>query len=282
MAIATLAQLIDGLLPATVISHGSVAGSNQTLKWACPDFDSGWPGAPTVLSNGPAGTALTAWSNQIPMPPAVSGKNLYIAGVDGYATRYIESFVIYDRLWHSGPFQNTDNTTQTVGSVAWPTRDRNQSSDGEGVMIALTGMSTLGNIGSNGSSYTISYTNSKGVAGRTATTMAVQSGAPTDFMTFGLDVGDTGVRSVESFSYNGTAGLSSTLMLLAYRRLCMVPRSQEFPVGDSGGYQYNSVMRRDGLELGLPMVFDNSVLCWLYAAPASVIVQGLTIMWAQG
>jgi len=83
--------------------------------------------------------------------------------------------MIMDRLWHNGGFTITSNTAQAITSPTWPSRcptsgiDDTPTTTGLGVMLFFEVSS---NTGSGTPTITISYTNSAGTSGRTATNFA--------------------------------------------------------------------------------------------------------------
>jgi hypothetical protein len=276
MAITTLDQLAAGILPLEthLFRNGLAQTGSVDAAWLAHEYAPA-PTTPTAtIITAPAGVALTSWSHQIPMPPAVAGKKLYIAGLTAYGQ--MSAFAIIDRLWHAGTFTGNTASVQTVNSVAWPARDRNQSSDGEGVMIAITGTSGA-NGPVNNSSFSVSYTNSSGTAGRTGlafNTAFTPSGQA--WVKIALDAGDTGVRSVQSVTVGGSLG-AYDFHLVAFRALCRITRT--VPAVDQSGTIF-----ADGIALGLPEVFDNSVLCWLNQNYANGTSSGsdVYVKWAQG
>ena len=47
------------------------------------------------------------------------------------------AIVLVDRIWHNSGLSATITTSQTVNSNAWPARDDNESTNGEGVLVGM-------------------------------------------------------------------------------------------------------------------------------------------------
>lgn len=152
-----------------------------------------------------------------------------------------------DRLWHSGGYSNTTTTAQTVNSVAWPARDAAGSTNGDGVMIAFEIRAGLG--ATPNASARITYTNSSGTGSRTGTIVlpSTPQGAINSIYFFGLQAGDTGVRSVQSVTLSASV-VSGTWGLVAVRVLALMPVSVN-----------KKAYKEDGFTLGLPRLWNGSV-----------------------
>lgn len=193
--------------------------------------DSGFPGAWSVGTPGvngvstacdvvgTAGTggALSTGSHVLP-DPASGGWYLTRFGTNAAVAN---TYQLVDLIWYNTGLTVTTTTNQAIVSTAWGARDVNGSTNGEGVEIALYALTALGNAAAVANT-TVSYTNSAGTAGRTATfSAAVGFQAPATpvigtWMPFMLQAGDTGVRSIQGITL-GTTYTSGTMMLVAYR-----------------------------------------------------------------
>lgn len=163
--------------------------------------------------------------------------------------------------------------------------------DGKGVqmMLVTTGTRT------GSQTFTVSYTNSDGVSGRTTplctfnadayvgaiathnnqNTAAINVGGP--FLP--LQDGDSGVRSVQSFTMNGVdVGLSSLLLV---KPLATISMSQYVTVGTVSVYP----VEKDFLiqELSLPRIYDDAFLGMIIKSGVQMatnnIVAQLQIIW---
>lgn len=198
--------------------------------------DNGFPGAWSVGTPGVngvstacdvVGTAGTggALSTGSPVLPDPSSGSWYLTrfGVGGVAA--VNTYVLMDVLWYNTGLTVTTTTAQAITTPAWPARDTNGSTNGEGVGVALYALTALGNAAAVSNS-TLQYTNSDGTAGRTGTfTGSVGFQAPATpvigtWMPFQLQAGDRGVRSIQSVTLN-TTYTSGTMMLVAYRNIAL-------------------------------------------------------------
>ena len=195
--------------------------------------DTGFPGAMSVGTPGvngvngvcdvvgTAGTggALSFGTHILPDP--TSGC-VYLTLFGIYAV-VSNTYQLVDLLWYNTGLVVTTTTAQAITTPAFPARDLNGSANGEGLGIALYALTALGNVAVNNTA-TVSYTNSAGTAGRTATWSAsVGFQAPATavigtWMPFNLQAGDTGVRAIASITL-ATSFVSGTMMLVVYRVL---------------------------------------------------------------
>jgi hypothetical protein len=206
----------------------TTTGSDAVGYWYCsakdPGFPGAWaPGTPGVNGRVTDGTTVADNGCLLIKNPAV-GAN-YITAVE-LASSVNHTHDFFDVLWVNSGLVVTTTTTQAIVTPALPARDVNGTTNGEGCMIALlfTAASTLAAVGSN---LTVSYTNSAGVAGRTATLSAVVgSQVPATpvvgtIVWFSLQAGDIGVKSIESITL-GTSMLTGSISLMITRDILTV------------------------------------------------------------
>ena len=130
---------------------------------------------------------------------------------------------LIDIVWIETGLVVTTTTTQAVTSGALVARDDNGSTNGDGYKIALYALTALGNAAAV-SNTTLTYVDSDGNAGNTATFQAVVGmQAPATpvigtFMPFSLAAGDRGIRSISEITL-GTTYTSGTMALIIYREL---------------------------------------------------------------
>lgn len=212
MAITSLDLAIAGECPVGMFSK-AVTGTVVAGRPFSPFYLAGVPGAAVAPTPGLAGAALTSYAGQIPVP-AASG-NTHLSYLQMTSSAQAGGVMLADRLWHNSGFTITVTTAQTVNSVAWPARDKNGATLGDGVYLGVE-VSTA--TGAGAPTITVSYTNSAGVAGRTATNSVatVATSAAGTFYPIGLAAGDTGVRSVQTLTLSAT-WTSGTIHLVAYR-----------------------------------------------------------------
>jgi hypothetical protein len=268
MAITTLDQLIAGMLPPASVAKAAtptlVAGRPHSLFYLA-----GAPGAAVAPSPGLAGAALTSYGGQIPFPATVSGKNIYLARFQAQAT-IAGTLVLCDRLWHNSGLNLTSTTAQTINSVTWPARDANGATNGDQVLIGLEVTTATG---SGTPTFTMSYTNQAGTAGQTGTGIlaGVSTSAIGAFYPMGLAAGDTGVRSVQSFTLSAswTSGAAS---LVAYREIARLELTAA-----------NVPAAIDAITAGMPRMYDNSVPFLLFV-PSTTTASNISgqVVYSQG
>ena len=196
-------------------------------------------------------------NGQIPHADPVTG-NSHLARLTGAATQ-AGVLSLLDRLWHNGGFTITSTGAQAITSPTWPARcptsltDDTPATTGVGVMLALEVSAACG---AATPTITVSYTNSAGTAGRTATNILATVASPAIGATYflGLQAGDIGVRSVQSVTLSAS-WVSGTINLVAYRPIVDL----ELPIAGTP----NAV---DALTGGLPRLY-NGVVPWLVFTP---------------
>jgi hypothetical protein len=241
------------------------AGVLHSLAYA-----SGLPGAMAAPSSGLAGAAITSRAGLITVP-APAGANLsYLAALEA-GSNAAGQLILVDRLWDNSGFTVTTTTAQTVTSAAFPARDRNGSTDGEGVYLGIEVSTATTNTGAI-TNMTASYTNAAGTAGRTATMASFPATAAAGtFVPFQLAAGDKGVRAVASLTL-GTSLVTGVVHLVAYRELARL----SLPVANVGA-------QLDAIATKFVRLYDNTTLSllWLPTATTAVTVSG-NVAFSQG
>ena len=271
MAIATLDGAIAGMQWPRFISKalptGTVVVGRPVSYWA----QAGHPGAgayDATLSGVALSSTAAQVAGQINFSDPVSG-NSYLARLQASAT-VPGTLILADRLWHNGGFTITSAAAQTVTSGAFPARDNSGTINGAGVLL---GLEVSAACGAAAPTITVSYTNSAGAAGRSATNSFATANSPqaSAFFPIGLQAGDIGVKSVQSLTLSAS-WVSGTINLVAYRPLVALELS--------GAYIPNAV---DALTSGMPQLFNGSVpyLIWIPAIATLSNLQG-QIVWTQG
>lgn len=129
-------------------------------------------------------------------------------------------YIVYDRLSHQGGISGTVTTEQTTNL---PTAALTRYTSGVGVMAMLEIYAT---IGSTATTYSLRYTNQAGVANRNSPLQTVggssDRGIGLSFFT-PLQVGDTGVRSVEGITLSATTGTAGDMGITLWRPLFSIP-----------------------------------------------------------
>lgn len=268
MAITTVQGIIDGLLPPVPkIKSTNMAQFNVTGWWQTDVYAGGVPAAMAAPSPGVAGAAVTSRTGLISFTNPPSGETRLakiVTGAIGFSGVGSGASLIVDRLWDNSGLSVTSTSAQAVTSAAWPARDINGSTNGEGVYIGLE-VSTI--LGTGVPTVTLDYTNSAGTAGRTGTlTIPSNASAVGMFYHFTLQAGDTGVRSIENFTLSATC-TSGAFHLVAFRPLYMA-------IGNSTPIDIRrSHLVDDAISTVAPKLFDNTCLQQL------VMCQGNTQRW---
>jgi hypothetical protein len=264
MAITTLDHVIAGAKPSIHFVKNIAANEAAGVPHSAL-YGGGMPGPAVAPTSAIGGDALTSYAGQLPMP-ANSGNTHMMKLTVGSNNAIGNGGVVWlaDRLWHNASMDETLTTAQTVDSAAWPARDSNGSTNGEGVMIALEVSTATTNAGAI-TNTTMTYTNSAGTNSRTATipTFPATAVAGT-FVLFALQAGDTGVRSIQSLTLGTTYG-TAVMHLVAFRPLVVVDNL-------SGATGCNL----DAIQLGLPRLYDNTVpfLVWIGVGTTAVTIEG--------
>lgn len=207
----------------------SGTASDATGYWYCTSKDAGFPGAwapGTPGLNGRNTDGTTAADNGcFPIANPTTGGN-YLTEVN-MAASVNHTHVLFDVLWVNSGLVVTTTTAQTITMAsALPARDLNGTTNGEGCGIALL-FTTASTLAAAGSNLTVSYTNSDGTAGRTATLSAiVGSQVPATpvigtIVWFNLAAGDRGVRSIQSITL-GTSMLTGSISLMITRDIATI------------------------------------------------------------
>lgn len=267
MAITTVDGVLAGSKPPTffakAVTGTLVAGRPHSLFYLA-----GIPGAAVAPTPGLGGAGLTTYGGQLPIP-AASG-NTHLARFSGVSSAQGGILMLCDRLWHNSGFTITSTGAQTVNSVAFPARDINGTTDGNGVFLGVE-VSTV--TGAGVPTITVGYTNSLNASGKTATnsTPTVAASIAGTFYPIGLAAGDVGVRSVQSLTLSAT-WTSGVIHLVAYRPLAMLECS-------AAGIP-NAV---DALTSGMPRMYDNTVpfLIFIPQTTTSTAITG-TAVFTQG
>jgi hypothetical protein len=119
---------------------------------------------------------------------------------------------------------------------------------------------------------TLGYTNSANAGTKTATNViaTVSISAAGAFYPIGLQAGDYGIRSIQTFTLSGT-WTSGTIHLVAYRVLARL---------DLGVTPINAI---DALTGGMPKAYDNTVpfLIFIPSTTTASVISG-HVIWSHG
>src|SRR4029077_2091751 len=253
MALTTMDGLTAAIIPipqvfGKVAATAAAAGIPHT-----PWYSTGISGIGANPPAGLNGAVLTSpVAGQITVPTAVAGAVSAVLRASVTQTANVGGVWVVDRMW--GNFIPTVPTpgAQAITSPTWPARDASASTAGVGVYLALECQTSTTN-GSPITNTTVSYTNSAGTSGRTATVPSWPANAIFGtFVILSLQAGDVGVRSVQSITL-GTSYVTGQVGLIAFRYIAELP----CPVPATPAPQSFT-------QLGLPRVWDLSVLQTVY------------------
>lgn len=267
MAISTVDQLIAGATRPISFRKATFTGEAAGEMFS-PVFTAGFPGAATAPT-GLNGTALTSLTGAIPIPAAVAGDYVELAGFDVQQGGAVGGVWLVDLLWWNGSIVDTTTTNQAITHPGLPARDRSASTSGDGVFLGILVSTVTGNGGAI-TNMTATYTDEAGNSGNTATVTSFPATAVAGtFVPFNLAAGDTGVRTVEGITL-GTSLVSGVVHLVQYRPIAYVPLT----TAGVGASMAPGVLRR---------VWDSSCLTLLYdlTGTSGGVVSGL-LGYAQG
>lgn len=228
-------------------------------QYYCYAKDAGMPGAwapgtPGLTGRATDGTAAGD-AGCLNFKNPASGSN-YVTNFVA-ASNVAQLHFLIDILWvNSGTVVSTLGE-QAINSVAFPARDANGSTNGEGVEVGILVTASSTNVGVI-TNTTLRYTNSANVDTRTATIAAYPATAIIGTLVpFQLAAGDKGVRSIQGVTL-GTSYGGGSISLIAFRRIAFAPS----PIVNVGGLIPNS--SKTGVK-----VYNGSCLIPAYLATAT-------------
>lgn len=269
MAITTFAGIYSGVTQQFIFTKNATTGSGAND----PALAFGWSGFPGA---GASGSGLSGSlrdntsSGAMPFKDPISGQDTYFSSLDYSGTGLTSgrSVLVIDILWITSAVSQVI-TTQTINSIALPSRDMDGSTNGRGVYIAM--WHTVAYSTSNAYTATITYTNSANTGSRTGS-VSRTGGNAFRFVPFGLAGGDEGVRSVQDFTFSAVPGASGATVLLAYRPIVVV---------SSGFANGSAPLSERAFTLGLPKVYNGSCVSFVNLAGENATTSGHCIF-SQG
>lgn len=205
--------------PVVFMKSGTAA--DTVGYWYCTSKDAGFPGAWSPGTPGINGRVTDGTTSgdfgSIPIKNSATGSNYLTELTMGASVNH--SHLFFDVLWVNSGIAVTTTTAQSITTPTLPARDVNGTTNGEGCMIAMltTTANTNAAVISNS---TVSYTNSDGTSGRTATLTAIAgSQIPATpvvgtIVWFNLQAGDRGVRSIESITLGTSLGAGAVSLMI--------------------------------------------------------------------
>lgn len=235
--------------------------------------DSGFPGAWVLGTPGlnganfdcsSTGGATVAGAPYIPNAPTGTWYLTY----GSIAATVAHSMWVADLLWYNTGIVVTTTTAQGITTAAFPARDNQGSTNGEGYQAALYAVATAGNAGAV-TNTTLNYTNSEGTASRTATIASVPATLTAGaIIPFQLQAGDRGIRSIQGITL-GTTYTSGTLSLLLFNLKMRVPApvvnvgTIPYPPQSPGVRLYNGTCLSIGYLASATTATNTSASFWI-------------------
>jgi hypothetical protein len=257
MAITTLDQVIAGCEPPNYFFKNLIIspGTRSASSFNTP----GIPGTAVISTAGLGGEALTSYPGQLPFTNPPAGQKAYLARL-AVSARTRATFTLCDRVWHNSGFNVTTTAVQNFTGCPDFNRDINNAVGvGEGIFVGVEYYAPL----ASSAAFSITYTNSAGVSGRTGSTGGLNTAMTTNgFAPITLQTGDLGVRSIQSASFS-VAAASGTVSFIAYRPITIV-----------GNMLDTSTNAIDALTSGLPEIYNDSVLFFIMNGVSSASLNG--------
>ena len=202
---------VGATMEAIGVLHSHHAATGTPGAWA--------PGTPGVAGRATDGTTA-ADAGTLRIRTAAGGLSSYLTTFTA-AGSVAASFMLVDLLWVNTGVVVTTTTAQTITSVAFPARDIDGATAGNGVQLGILVTTATTNAAAIANTTAI-YTNSAGAGSKTATISSFPATALAGTLVpFQLAAGDTGVRAVTSVTL-GTSYGGGAISLVAYRVLGMV------------------------------------------------------------
>lgn len=266
MAVTTLNGLIAALPPYGKPFMKAAFSPQAVGAWYSLWAQAGIPGAGANSSSGVAGDVPTsATAGAIPFTNSATS---YLARFSSYSA-IVGHLALYDRLWHNSGLSPTAGGGQTVQAAPPDVPLTRPDANGDAVEAWFQ---VYGTLGSGSTASTITYTDQSGNTGNTGTLQGFVTTAATNrAFQYSLAAGDTGVRSIQTYT-NGATMTSGTFGLILRRLVA----SLSIPIANTG-----SVL--ESIKGGLQRIDDSACLelLWLASATTANTVGG-SLAIAQG
>lgn len=211
------------------------ATSEATGLWYGYAKDTGFPGAWVPGTPGLNGDALTCSTSAdatiagAPLLTDPASGNYYLTTFNA-ASSPGHFHALIDLIWYNTGLTVTTTTAQNTTLPTLPNRDRNGTNNGDDWQAAIYVTTATTNAGAV-TNTTLSYTDSDGNAGNTATISSFPATAVAGaFIPFQLAAGDRGIRNIASITL-GTSYGGGAISLVLFRPLAYTPS----PVANVGG-----------------------------------------------
>lgn len=277
MAIPTINDAVAGARPLVAmgkVATGTLVAGRPMSLWTL----AGNPGAGAAAANTAGGVVPTqSTAGALSRGNPASGEAHLLNWTAGSSAQP-GTLLLCDRLLHiqgnSGgtAIDETLTTSQTINSTTLPSRCPTSAVDDTPVTTGysvLMGVEVVTATGAGTPTLTLGYTNSAGTAGRSATNLdaTVATSAAGTFYRIGLQAGDVGVRSIQSYQQSAT-WTSGQLNLVLYRVIATAPiLAAGVPAPG------------DWVSLGGPRIYNDSCLFFIFvpSTTTTTLISG----WSQ-
>lgn len=251
MAISSMDQLVAAMTASTaqvLTWHKTAAVSEGAGTFFDHFLVAGLPGAGSTPANASAGGTSYTLASQggVPFTPAIGSNVTYVLSWSLTCTQ-AGNIMLYDRLWACSGLATGAGASTTVTGMT----DITRYSGGIGATIWYVCL-TAPSAQTANMTLSVTYTNSDGVSGRTAT-VVLGAGSPpptaNQCYPFTLQAGDKGVKSIQSVTNTVGSFTGGSHGLLVAKVLM----TAHCPIGNNG-------MVVDGMKMGLPELESTSVL----------------------
>lgn len=202
-------------------------------------WNSSWIMAGSYLASTPPSGSGAACDGstvgRMPFNDAGGGRELYLSRFMFSPNQVIGAYLM-DRQFHCSGLSGTSIVSQAINSVVLPTRAGN----GDGNEMWVEVYTTLG---ATTRVLTITYTNSAGVPGRTATVTIPATARATTAYRVSLQSGDIGVESIQSAILSGSTGTAGNFGIVLAKRIASL-----------AGILANGMFAANAIALGLPKI----------------------------
>jgi hypothetical protein len=221
-------KTIDGAVKTSTVYNDGIEGypvnyykvgtaSEAIGVWYSHSKDTGFPGAwatGTPGINGRVTDGTTAADNGCLIIKTPASGNNYLKSYVVSST-VAHNHWLFDVLWVNTGITVTTTTAQAITTPTFPARDLEGTTNGLGFMVGILVTTATTNAGAI-TNTTLSYTNSDGTAGRTATIASFPATAVAGTVVwFQLAAGDKGVRSIQSVTLGTSYGGGAISLIVA-------------------------------------------------------------------
>lgn len=262
--IGSMPHLRVGYLKSTALAAGTVQGSFVSY-WSTVGLPGAGSNNPGNITTGVVPTDSTAGA--LTLPVIAAGQTMYLSqahcNTPSSSANNVSGFVLYDRLWHAGQFSASSLGTTTLTPTALTRPNSTGLQTEVWLECAVAGSASATTV-------SLSYTNSSGTSGRTASGLeditTLTSDKVGNIHRFVLAAGDYGVQSIQSITFGGATNAAGKWNLIILRRVATLLACPFVSFGCIG--------MLDAFHVGLPQVYANACLAWMGPSSSASNVPG--------